>query len=177
MTLTLVTVLSFSVFASASDSAPVIVEGENYTIIKQDGLPIMTRDVTWIETTHYTGKSAYSTSITCAEGEGNALNVFIDNTNGNGTLNVIFTIDGQEIAEEDLPLLQLPKGKAQTYGKRCGFSKRYFLVLVACRHLTCTKTECRKMFLSLIAPLTTIRLNRGKRSNRLPYIFAQGQER
>lgn len=62
-------------------------------------------------------------------------------------------------------------------GKRCGFSKRYFLVLVACRHLTCTKTECRKMFLSLIAPLTTIRLNRGKRSNRLPYIFAQGQER
>ena len=63
------------------------------------------------------------------------------------------------------------------YGKRCGFSKRYFLVLVACRHLTCTKTECRKMFLSLIAPLTTIRLNRGKRSNRLPYIFAQGQER
>ena len=31
------------------------------------------------------------------------------------------------------------------YGKRCGFSKRYFLVLVACRHLTCTKTECRKM--------------------------------
>lgn len=115
MTLTLVTVLSFSVFASASDSAPVIVEGENYTIIKQDGPPIMTRDVTWIETTHYTGKSAYSTSITCAEGEGNALNVFIDNTNGNGTLNVIFTIDGQEIAEEDLPLLQLPKGKAQTY--------------------------------------------------------------
>ena len=64
-----------------------------------------------------------------------------------------------------------------SYGKRCGFSKRYFLVLVACRHLTCTKTECRKMFLSLIAPLTTIRLNRGKRSNRLPYIFAQGQER
>lgn len=64
-----------------------------------------------------------------------------------------------------------------TDGKRCGFSKRYFLVLVACRHLTCTKTECRKMFLSLIAPLTTIRLNRGKRSNRLPYIFAQGQER
>ena len=63
------------------------------------------------------------------------------------------------------------------HGKRCGFSKRYFLVLVACRHLTCTKTECRKMFLSLIAPLTTIRLNRGKRSNRLPYIFAQGQER
>ena len=63
------------------------------------------------------------------------------------------------------------------YGKRCGFSKRYFLALVACRHLTCTKTECRKMFLSLIAPLTTIRLNRGKRSNRLPYIFAQGQER
>ena len=62
-------------------------------------------------------------------------------------------------------------------GKRCGFSKRYFLVLVACRHLTCTKTECRKMFLSLIAPLTTIRLNRGKRSNRLPFIFAQGQER
>lgn len=65
----------------------------------------------------------------------------------------------------------------EKYGKRCGFSKRYFLVLVACRHLTCTKTECRKMFLSLIAPLTTIRLNRGKRSNRLPYIFAQGQER
>ena len=65
----------------------------------------------------------------------------------------------------------------ERYGKRCGFSKRYFLVLVACRHLTCTKTECRKMFLSLIAPLTTIRLNRGKRSNRLPYIFAQGQER
>ena len=64
-----------------------------------------------------------------------------------------------------------------SHGKRCGFSKRYFLVLVACRHLTCTKTECRKMFLSLIAPLTTIRLNRGKRSNRLPYIFAQGQER
>lgn len=61
--------------------------------------------------------------------------------------------------------------------KRCSFSKRYFLVLVACRHLTCTKMECRKMFLSLIAPLTTIRLNRGKRSNRLPYIFAQGQER
>lgn len=61
--------------------------------------------------------------------------------------------------------------------KRGGFSKRYFLVLVACRHLTCTKTESRKMFLSLIAPLTTIRLNRGKRSNRLPYIFAQGQER
>lgn len=67
--------------------------------------------------------------------------------------------------------------KYKSYGKRCGFSKRYFLVLVACRHLTCTKTECRKMFLSLIAPLTTIRLNRGKRSNRLPYIFAQGQER
>ena len=67
--------------------------------------------------------------------------------------------------------------KSLRYGKRCGFSKRYFLVLVACRHLTCTKTECRKMFLSLIAPLTTIRLNRGKRSNRLPYIFAQGQER
>lgn len=67
--------------------------------------------------------------------------------------------------------------EADDYGKRCGFSKRYFLVLVACRHLTCTKTECRKMFLSLIAPLTTIRLNRGKRSNRLPYIFAQGQER
>ena len=66
---------------------------------------------------------------------------------------------------------------SRKYGKRCGFSKRYFLVLVACRHLTCTKTECRKMFLSLIAPLTTIRLNRGKRSNRLPYIFAQGQER
>lgn len=65
----------------------------------------------------------------------------------------------------------------ECHGKRCGFSKRYFLVLVACRHLTCTKTECRKMFLSLIAPLTTIRLNRGKRSNRLPYIFAQGQER
>lgn len=65
----------------------------------------------------------------------------------------------------------------EKHGKRCGFSKRYFLVLVACRHLTCTKTECRKMFLSLIAPLTTIRLNRGKRSNRLPYIFAQGQER
>lgn len=68
-------------------------------------------------------------------------------------------------------------GGVVSYGKRCGFSKRYFLVLVACRHLTCTKTECRKMFLSLIAPLTTIRLNRGKRSNRLPYIFAQGQER
>lgn len=67
--------------------------------------------------------------------------------------------------------------KKISHGKRCGFSKRYFLVLVACRHLTCTKTECRKMFLSLIAPLTTIRLNRGKRSNRLPYIFAQGQER
>lgn len=67
--------------------------------------------------------------------------------------------------------------KKDCHGKRCGFSKRYFLVLVACRHLTCTKTECRKMFLSLIAPLTTIRLNRGKRSNRLPYIFAQGQER
>lgn len=70
-----------------------------------------------------------------------------------------------------------PHNEKVYYGKRCGFSKRYFLVLVACRHLTCTKTECRKMFLSLIAPLTTIRLNRGKRSNRLPYIFAQGQER
>jgi hypothetical protein len=70
-----------------------------------------------------------------------------------------------------------PLTLVRCYGKRCGFSKRYFLVLVACRHLTCTKTECRKMFLSLIAPLTTIRLNRGKRSNRLPYIFAQGQER
>lgn len=79
--------------------------------------------------------------------------------------NVIVTVEHEE------------KDIFEMYGKRCGFSKRYFLVLVACRHLTCTKTECRKMFLSLIAPLTTIRLNRGKRSNRLPYIFAQGQER
>ena len=80
---------------------------------------------------------------------------------------VEFDEDGRAISIEEKP----------RHGKRCGFSKRYFLVLVACRHLTCTKTECRKMFLSLIAPLTTIRLNRGKRSNRLPYIFAQGQER
>lgn len=85
------------------------------TGIAQDGPSIMPYDITWIKTTRYTGKSAYRTSITCAEGEGNALNVFIDITNGNGTLNVIFTIDGQEIADEDLPLLQLPKGKAQTY--------------------------------------------------------------
>ena len=85
------------------------------------------------------------------------------------------SIDSNNASDNDFaPFLNIMN---EWYGKRCGFSKRYFLVLVACRHLTCTKTECRKMFLSLIAPLTTIRLNRGKRSNRLPYIFAQGQER
>ena len=85
--------------------------------------------------------------------------------------------DGVDSEREDNDFTPFRNIINEWYGKRCGFSKRYFLVLVACRHLTCTKTECRKMFLSLIAPLTTIRLNRGKRSNRLPYIFAQGQER
>lgn len=90
---------------------------------------------------------------------------------------LIAVSDGVDSDEGDNEFTPFRNIMNEWYGKRCGFSKRYFLVLVACRHLTCTKTECRKMFLSLIAPLTTIRLNRGKRSNRLPYIFAQGQER
>lgn len=93
----------------------------------------------------------------------------------NGTDVELYAAIKEKIAHASVVLIL--SGVYSSYGKRCGFSKRYFLVLVACRHLTCTKTECRKMFLSLIAPLTTIRLNRGKRSNRLPYIFAQGQER
>lgn len=120
-----------------------------------------------------------STSVTELENTVAAA-VFGSNLSSDGDLSYSFD---DESPQGGLGLLSKRKYKGKVfykgifYGKRCGFSKRYFLVLVACRHLTCTKTECRKMFLSLIAPLTTIRLNRGKRSNRLPYIFAQGQER
>ena len=105
------------------------------------------------------------------------IRVTLNKHDGSLTTSPAATADSANSIDRQKPYCEFIIYGSYGYGKRCGFSKRYFLVLVACRHLTCTKTECRKMFLSLIAPLTTIRLNRGKRSNRLPYIFAQGQER
>lgn len=115
MTLALATVLSFAVFASASDSGPEVIEGEDFIIIKYDGPSIMPRDLTLIDTIHYTGRSHYRNSVICQPNQGNALNVYVDNREGNGTLNVFLTVDGGTVSGEDQQKMQLPAGKAQTY--------------------------------------------------------------
>ena len=115
VTLALAAILSLSVFAGATESGPEIIEGEDFIIIKQDGPSIMPREATLIDTIHYTGKSHYTKSVRCRENEGNALNVYVDNREGNGTLNVFLTVDGGTVSGEDQQKMQLPAGKAQTY--------------------------------------------------------------
>ena len=56
---------------------------------------------------------------------------------GDGFKIAMSTLDGGRIgiAAQALGIAQGAFEQALSYGKRCGFSKRYFLVLVACRHL------------------------------------------
>ena len=46
------------------------------------------------------------------KGEGNSVNVWINNTKGNGDLVPIFYIDGDEVADSRL---KLPQGEQKTY--------------------------------------------------------------
>ena len=60
----------------------------------------------------YTGEGPYSVQGNCVAAEGNCVNVYIDNTDGNGDLYPVFNLCGTEVSSSQFMLEQ---GKDFTY--------------------------------------------------------------
>lgn len=106
-----VSLMAFSASAAGSDDAGQIVWSQDgITIEKIEGDFISPRSVLFEE--DYTGVDAYHGKGDCIASEGNCINVYFNNTNGNGDLYPVFTLYGYEIATSKL---MVEKGKGYTY--------------------------------------------------------------
>ena len=81
---------------------------ENVTVTITDEAPPMTRAIVHLEE-HHTGAADYDAFFTCDPNEGNRLNIWVDNTNGNYDVIVNLTVDGERI-----PFYIMPAGEDGT---------------------------------------------------------------
>lgn len=108
-----VSLMSFSASAaapSADSGSQIVWSQDGVTIEKVEGDSIAPRAVLFQGT--YTGEGPYSVQGNCVAAEGNCVNVYIDNRDGNGDLYPVFNIYGAEVASSKL---MLEKGKDFTY--------------------------------------------------------------
>ena len=120
MILTSAMALSLCISANAapvtSDSDVVLdtIEVGDYTIEILPGNPseFMTQDKVLYRADWYEGADEFEFPMDCVLGEGNAVNIWIDNRQGNGDLTPIFYLDGTEVADSRF---RLPQGQQQTY--------------------------------------------------------------
>ena len=117
MSVVLAMAMALSLCISASAAAdPVIdtIQVGEYTIEILPGSPeeFMTREKVLVSAYWYEGEDEFIEEFDCVKGEGNSVNVWINNTKGNGDLVPVFYIDGDEVADSRL---KLPQGEQKTY--------------------------------------------------------------
>lgn len=104
--------MSFSAVAATSgDSASQVIWSQNGVTVEMiEGNSISPKAVLFQGT--YTGEYPYSVQGNCVAAEGNCVNVYIDNTDGNGDLYPVFNLCGTEVSSSQFMLEQ---GKDFTY--------------------------------------------------------------
>lgn len=117
MSVVLAMSMALSLCISASAAAdPVIdtIQVGEYTIEILPGNPMefKAREKVLVPAYWYEGKDEFIEEFDCVSGKGNAVNVWINNTQGNGDLVPIFYIDGNEVSDSRL---KLPQGEQKTY--------------------------------------------------------------
>ena len=114
--LALATMFSLCVSASAAAADPVIetfeIDGYTIEVLPGDPSEFMTGEKVHIPVHWYDGQEECVEWFDCELGKGNAVNVWLDNREGNGDLTVVFYLNGVKVSD---PRLRLAQGQQQTY--------------------------------------------------------------
>lgn len=107
-----ISLMSFSAAATSSKgcASQVVWSQNGITVEIIEGNSVSPRAVLFQGT--YTGEGPYSVQGNCVAAEGNCVNVYIDNTDGNGDLYPVFNLYGTEVSSSQFMLEQ---GKDFTY--------------------------------------------------------------